>query len=365
MIKIIPILLAVSFASTANSTITGTGKIGFSTPSRSGFVQDSGISSRPLISRSSKTSSSYGEMTDKDCFYSDKYGPFSSDDPEPVEMTFTYGFVSIDSQTIIERVRLFKSNSVVSASSKPSFSYTKGQIKEVTFNVNIRDYIDDKGIELRFEIVNSSRIVLRAYTANLFPPSKSRINATTLKQNVYVSRPLGFYGNGEEMCEIKEEIDFTSFGDYVDNDYYYRLDIGRNAFASTNSKIACSSARLFFDDFGYVFPNFPHSTNQNIELPLKMKQKNGIVSFAFIDKFYINKKTLDISYYYQPNYIVSSSFYLPINSLRKFNGKILFIEIKDLGMDQISFTYPLKYELNRLVVGACSNGEYCIHGGTY
>ncbi len=367
MIKIIPIIVAISFASTADSVVTGRGAISFSNPGRSSFGQISSIS-RPnvSISRSSSKSSSSISYTDKDYFYCDNYGPFSADDPGPVDVTFRYGYVSIPSQTIMERIRTFKNNKVVSSSSKPSFSYTSGQIREVTFAFNARDYINENGIELRFEIVDASYQVLKVQSAHLYPPSKSHLFAAELKRTPYVSKPLGFYGDGEKMCEIKEEIDFTRIGDYIDNDYYYRLDIGRNVFYSTrNTQITCSSVALKFYDFEYAFPYFAHEESSLINIPLKLVQKDDQVSFQFVNRFYVDEKTLEVSNSYRPNFKVTSSFYLPINRLNQFNRKTIYLEIEELGMDKISTNITLRYELNRLFIGSCDSGEYCIHGGTY
>ena len=117
--------------------------------------------------------------------------------------------------------------------------------------------------------------VLKEYSASIYPPSKSRVLATSLKREIYTSRSLGFYGDGTKMVEIKDNFDFTRFGDFVDNDYYYRLDIGRNAFYTASEEpIQCTSAYLRFYDDDYLFPNFTHQDNDEIVLPLKIYQRN-------------------------------------------------------------------------------------------
>ena len=88
-------------------------------------------------------------------------------------------------------------------------------------------------------------------------------------------------------------MDFTKYGDYVDNDYYYRLDIGRNAFYYSNDyEIDFRSAYLRFLDDDLLFPNFTHQENGEIVLPLKLWKREEKVSFQFKDKFYVQKKLL-------------------------------------------------------------------------
>ena len=385
MIKIIPILLALTVPSLSTvpmssfipdgpviiipdlSFIGGFSRIdvGFSSKEEASIaISWEQSSSSSSLSSSSSSSSSSIDSSSEDYFYCEKYGPFLKEGDNK-EVTFTYELNTISSQTLIERIRLFSKGTVVSASSQPSFSYTQGQRKSVSFTLNTKDYLTDSGLELRFEILNSSRKILKVYNATFCPPSQKRFLASNLKSGVYTSNSIGFYGDGTTMREIRESYDFTKIGDYIDNDYYYRLDIGRNGFYFDSPKeLAFNSINLRFYDDEYLFPNFTHSSNDEIIIPLKVYQRNGKYSFQFVNKFYVNKKTLDVSDVYQPNYIVSSSFYLPINGLSKFNGRTIYLDINGLGMDEISTSIPLRYELNRLIVGSCSNGEYCVHGGT-
>ena len=388
MIKIVPLLLSISVSSVASNGSRGL--VDRPIISKPGPITVSSISSQIeamsrshyyppisfpifeseeiIISSSSQVSSSSSSSAsnpNQDYFFCEKYGPFIEDERNK-EITFTYELYSIESQRIIERVRLIKDKDVLAGFSKGAFYYTKGARREATFFINLFNYLNNNGLELHFEIINASSYqVLKEYSASIYPPSKSRVLATSLKREIYTSRSLGFYGDGTKMVEIKDNFDFTRFGDFVDNDYYYRLDIGRNAFYTASEEpIQCASAYLRFYDDDYLFPNFTHQDNDEIVLPLKIYQRNERLSFLFVDKFYVDKKTLDVSDVYQPNYIITSSFYLPINGLNKFNGKTIYIDINGLGLDEISTTISLKYELNRLIVGSCENGEYCVHGGT-
>ena len=312
------------------------------------------------------TSSSSNEPEEGDYFYCSAYGPFPLDNPKNPDVTFSYELHSIPSQTLIERIRLFKNGSVVSASSKSSFSYTKGQRKNVSFTIPVSDYWTSNGLELRFEILNSSRSILKAYSSSFYPSRNTQVPASTLKSALYTSNSLGFYGDGNQMCELKELFDFRTIGDYIDNDYYYRLDVSRNYFLYPNNyDFSYKSAKLRFNDDEYLFPYYSHNDNGDIEIPLSLQVKSDRVLFAFNKTFYVNKRTLDTSDSYQSGWAISSNFYLPVNGRKKFNGKTIYFELNEIGYDKISTTIPLKFELNRTIVGVCTDGEYCVIGGDH
>lgn len=313
---------------------------------------------------SSRSSSSSEPVVENDYFSCPRYGPFMLGDVPATKVTFTYELNSIPSQTIIERVRLFRNGTVVYAFTNGSISYTKGTRKEVSFPVAIRDYWTSNGLEIRFEIMSSSRTVLKAYTANFYPPRNAQVSSSSLKSELYTSNSLGFYGNGEEMCEFKEIFDFRTIGDYIDNDHYYRLDISKNYFLYPNNNgLSCASATLRFNDGDYVFPYLTHLSNDDVEIPLYLYKIGEQVHFGFNQSFYVNKRSLEISDTYQPGWAATHSFYLPVNGRKKLNGKIFYFELNQVGYDQISTTIPLRYELDRTIVGVCTDGDYCVVGG--
>lgn len=347
--------------------ISVSGRTSFPDVNLSSLVVISPISSSIYTSsnKSSSVQSSSSRVDESgDYFSCDRYGPFSLTSPSDVDATFTYRLNSISSQTIIERIRILQKGSVVTASTKPSFSYTKGQNKEITFTLSIRDYWTTSGLELRFEILNSSRQILKSYSCDFYPGRNETVLATTLKQSVYESRNVAFYGDGVSMCGLKEYFDFTCIGDYIDNDYYYRLDIGQNIFRYPNPfSLSYKNIKMRFNDSNYVFPYFTHQANGDIVVPLSLYKKGDNVSFYFTNKFYVNRKTLEISDIYRSNYVLTSYFYLPINGLKKFNGTTIYIDIEQLGVEKMTTTLPFKYDMSRSIVSSCSDGEYCVVGG--
>ena len=334
-------------------------------PSSSSSVPLPSSSSIYSSSSSSKSSSSYIPEPGGDYFSCPRYGPFVLGKVSTTTVDFTYELNSISSQTILERVRLFRNGSLVSATTGGSFSYTKGTRKTTSFTIPIKDYWTSNGLEIRFEILNSSYSILKAYSTQFYPPANAQVSASTLKSNLYTSKSLGFYGDGADMKELREIFDFRTIGDYIDNDYYYRLDIARNYFLYPNDFVLSykNDAKLRFNDSENIFPYYTHQSNGDIEIPLYLYASSGRICFGFNKTFYVNKRTLQISDTYQSGWTTTPNFYLPVNGRKDFNGKTIYFELNELGFDKISTVIPLRYELDRTIVGVCSDGEYCVVGG--
>ena len=315
-------------------------------------------------SSSSGTSSSSNNMGDY--FYCPPYGPFPLDNCSNFDATFTYKLYNIPSTSIIERIRLLNSsNSVVASSSKTSFTYTLGQKKTVTFTIPIKDYWSVNGLTLKFEILNSvDRSIMKAYSTTFYPPSKKTILGATLKRSIYTSKPLGFYADGIVMKSIIVIFDFTTIGDFINVDYYYRLNLHQNYFLyPSNDVLTASSVNLRFNDDDNLFPYFTHEDNGDIILPLSLIKNGSEVSFKPKNTLYVNKRTLQMSDTYRSSFASTKDFYLPINGRKKFNNKQLYIDLTNLGKDQISTSIPLKYDVDQSLVGVCTDGGYCLIGG--
>ena len=258
-----PVLLVIAFVLPAVSMA------GLSVAPRPGFALiGPGFFTRTLppdydgsTSSSSLSSSSSDSSFSGDYFYSERYGPFSLNNPSDVTASFTYGLNSISSQNVIERMRVYLGSTVVSATSNATIYYEKGTKKTVTFALPLRNYWTASGLTIKIEILNSSSFnVLKTFTSEFNPPSCSYIQPHDLKAGLYTSKSLGFYGDGENMHEIHESFDFTSIGDYLDVDYYYRLDVSKNQFSypNDNSNLSYKSINLSFNDSENMFPSMTH-----------------------------------------------------------------------------------------------------------
>lgn len=327
--------------------------------------EDNSSSSKQLSSVSFNSHPSSFHDTTKDYIYAGYYGPFEigADD---FEATFKYELNTIQSQTILERIRLFNaSNSVVASSTKTKVDYVRGREKEVTFLVPIHDYLTNNGLTLNFEILNyESREILKTYSVKFYPPSERTVSGQYLKQNIYTSRCLGFYADGDAIRELTESFDFRAIGNYWNVDYYYRFIINQNPFLYYSPlDIDSGSYSLSFNDSDYLFPYLAHDDHDNINLPLSITRNDKSVAFSFKNYFFVNKRTLDISDTYRAGFTLTRDFYLPINGRSKLYDKQFNILINQIGLDKLTTSLPLKYDASTSLVGLCTDGEYCVSGG--
>lgn len=324
----------------------------------------------PSLSNPSKSDFNYRpsdlskEPIQDESFTCPMYGPFKVGDPD-FDATFTYK-VNITSQDIIERIRIFNSEGRgVYASTKASKFYQSRAKQEVTFTIPISDYLTRSGMTLKFEIVSRmDRSILKAYSASLYPLTESSLSYLDLKNNIYESKPLGFYGDGKTMKEVKEIIDFTKMGDFLDIDYYYRLNI-KDIPIKYDSKFALAydSINLRFEDHDNLFPYCKHDNRSNITLPLVTDSNNSDITLKYKDTFFVDKRTLQTANTAYPGFTSTSDFYLPVNGKKAFNQKILYIEFVNYGQSKINATFPIRYVADRSLTGLCGDGGYYVEGG--
>lgn len=312
----------------------------------------------------SSSSSSSSINPNKEYFYCDSYGPFPLGQ-EDFPLTLKYR-IRTTSTSIIERLKLIDKNGSVLAALNQSFdNYTSLALKSVTYTVPIHDYWSADGLTLKFELIDKdTRELLKDYSVTFYPPEKQTFLSSVLKREVYVTRSLGFKSDGASFVPLNERYDFTNLGDYISADYYYRLAIGAMSFDYDSSfPFTYQSANMYFSDRENLFPFMEHDDLGLITIPLSLTYKNGKVTAGFKNKFYVNKKTLQVSDTYRQNFAYTSDFYLPINGLRKFNGKSLIFSFEGIGQNAIRTTITMRYDATRTYVGLCNDGEYCVVGG--
>lgn len=325
-----------------------------------------GLPSSSSYKSSSYVSSSFIEPSyTPDIFLCDVYGPYSypaNDD----QVVFTYQFFDLTSQNIIERMRLFNSsNNVIYASNKEKKTYNRGDRNVVSFSLPLKDYYSQDGLKISFEILdNSTREILKTYSSSFYPPSNAFIQGSSLKINKYTSRSLGFYGENNELKPLIETFDFTVFGEYLNVDKYYRLEINKAYFLYPNKHVfTYDYAYLYFNDDERLFPYYTHQNNGDILIPIKLVRNGNVISFAFNRSFYVNKRTLQISDVYRSGFMATKDFYLPVNGRHKFNGKKIYFDLNSMGLDKISTSISLNYDASHSIVGLATDGDYYVIGG--
>ena len=299
-----------------------------------------------------------------DYFSSPIYGPFQVGDPD-FNATFSYR-ADIENQQILERLRIFTaSGELLNAQTKTAKTYEDNALEEVTFLVPIRNCLSIKGITLKFEILaKSNRAILKTYSATIYPASTPNNTYQYYRNNIYQSLPIGFYGDGQGMKAIKETINFASLGDYLESDYYYRLDVNDKRFNyDSDFPLTYKSLNLRFEDHERLFPYYTHDANDNVIIPLDIQNNRGRLHLRYKRNFYINKRTLETGDVFHDGFIFSPSFYLPINGKERFDNKILYLDFVEFSKSKITMSYPLRYISGKAIVGTAPEGEYYVSGG--
>lgn len=299
-------------------------------------------------------------------FYCPVYGPFSVGDPD-FTATFDYK-LKITNQTIIERVRVLNSMSEpVYAASQPSRGYFNNALMTVSFTIPIHDYLTNNGITIMFEILNShTRNIIKEYHASIYPLSyPTNLTAQYLRNNVYTTNNVAFYGDGVEMRGVNETFDFRNIDDYFDVDYYYRMNLSSLIFTYESAfELTYSGVSLRFKDDHHLFPYMTHDNNDNIVLPISLVRSGKYVTLKFKNKFYVNKRTLQTSDTYRDGFALSSDFYLPVNGKRFFNDQVLYLDFYLIGKCGLSSSFPITYLVDKSLASVCHDGLHCISGGS-
>ena len=304
------------------------------------------------------------ELNDSSAYFScPTYGPFKVGDPD-FEASFTFRIFG-PSRKIIERLRIFSpSGSVLHTYRKTERDYIEDSLDTVTFTMPIKDYLTSNGFTFKFEIVNRpNNKVICEYGTTIYPVEETNPTVQELKSGVYETRNFAFYGDGETIRGINERFDFTSISDYLDIDYYYRLNIKDIYFTYQSSlPFSCDAINLRFEDRENLFPYLTH-TGYEINVPLKTATTVDKITFKYKNYFYVNKKTLQLSNTSGNGYTLSANFYLPINGKRMFNNKLLYLDVIGVGACKLTASFPIRYVADRSLVGLCGDSGYYVEGG--
>ena len=316
------------------------------------------------IEKPSSSQTQYSDPNDSAAYFScPTYGPFRVGDPD-IDVSFTYRIFG-PSRQIIERLRVFSpSGSAIYSISKTARDYIEDSLDTVTFTLPIHDFLTINGFTFKFEILNkANRKIITEYGTTIYPVEDTYPSAQQLKSAIYETKNIAFYGDGTTIKPISEKFDFTTIGDYLDIDYYYRLNI-KDIFFNYQSVLpfSCLEIYLRFDDPEYLFINIPHDGN-SVSIPLRAMVGNNKITLKYQKFFYINKRTLQPSTYYDPSYALSEYLYLPINGKRIFNNTVLYLDFVGLGYSNLNVSIPIRYVADRSLVGLCGDSDYYVEGG--
>ena len=293
------------------------------------------------------------------------FGPITGEVDE-VEITYTYS-VNTTYQRLISSFAYGRSSSeIFSASSKPSHSAVPNQTYTATFTYNARDYFDGKPMYFRVRLVErgtltSTTVIERSCT--IYPPGNDNVNVNQYIKKYWNSKPLGFRIQNNELIELADVYVFFNTLDYLNLDYYYRLDLSSFNFINGNDNFSYASAELIFFDDDNLFRFYSKRDDGYIHIPLRIIQNEGNISVRYARSFYVHPKTLDMSDVRISGYVGTAYFYFPVNGLEKMINYQFVLKINEFSMNKTNLQITLDYDTTQRLIGPCSISDYCIVGG--
>ena len=239
------------------------------------------------------------------------------------------------------------------------FSYPAS--REISYSFDIDDRrlnLAREGITVRLGLYDlNTKSYIDYIDGHLYTKLNSEISIDDIPREYVLDRSL-YLASGD----ISERYNFSNYSHLIDIPYYYRLDISSLSFIYKCYKaFSYKDAYLFFNDSNNLFP-YIESNDSNKVIPLKAKDNNGTISFT-CSSLYVNKETLMMSSKARAGYIESSYFYLPKNKISKLQGLNLNINVNEMGINKISYTYSFEISFDSLLLGPCNESMYCIVGG--
>ena len=295
---------------------------------------------------------------------SNQLGPFYSG---ASNTTFTIKYISsVGYSNIVDTFQYGKTSTTISYSSSSAVhSVVAG--REYTFSWTFPGN----------QVVNNGKLFLRISikdrdtSTNLFDRSTDIYAAT--QEELYVNAMsqksknypyLTFKITNSSPVRYSDALGFSQTLDFIDVDYYYKLDLSSFSFLYRGNGLMYDSAEIIFNDLNNVFKNHSKEGDGLIHIPLTLYLENTTdVKAKLARGYYVKPKTLEISDMRLTSYIPTNYFFFPINKLEQMNNYSFLIRIMGIGYNKTNIRLSLDYDVSRRLLGNCYNSEYCIVGG--
>lgn len=240
---------------------------------------------------------------------------------------------------------------------------TVNKVYDITFNLPLKAYLSKAGINIKVEALDELGNTLVSYLFHLNAAPRDHIRVDDYTTKYYVTTNVIIDPDKNRLLN-KESFYFSSFMNYFNEDYYYRINLdGLKMTYSCFLPFPGCQAKLIYIDYDRVFPNLDNNDPIPVaEIPLQVTQNKTQISFNFPQNMYVNPQTLEMSMVAKPDYILTHNFYLPINRKHSLIDEIFTLTVTGFGYSKASFSYDIYYENTRGLVGDCDNSDYCVVG---
>lgn len=233
----------------------------------------------------------------------------------------------------------------------------------LTFTLPLKDYLTNKGLSAKFELLDSNSVALYSFTFNLKPVSPTSMQPILYTNTPYVIEDIVVKPNNYAYKHTEEFL-FDGFLDYFNKDNYYRIDLNDLYITYKAEKPfpICEGA-LHFTDFDRLFPYLDGVGKiPQFDIPVVAYQSGNQIRFKFKNTMYVKPKTLDMSLIPRDEFVPTNYFYLPINKRKQMMDQLFFLNMDKFGHGEISFNWIIRYITNRGLIGDCDTSDYCVIG---
>lgn len=298
-------------------------------------------------------------------FSSPIYGPFKKHADNP-NLQININSSSLINQEVYFLFKIMDDNNTVIAQSKSTNTViSKFQNGKVNINLLTQAYLDDNGMNVLFNLIdsNSSNILLSS-SFQVFPIKSNTYNPIEYSQSHIFEYSTSFKFANSGVITYQEKYIFNDFFDYFLIDTYYRLLINQYCFSYQYiNDLTYRNAFLILPDSFNEFCYIETDENGQVVVPLSLIKDGEEYSLSFPTMMYVNPSTLEMSITKIPGFSITSYFYLPINHLHDLSESTFTFVIEGLGYSQSNFVWTASFLVYQGLIGPCDNSNYCVVGG--
>lgn len=237
----------------------------------------------------------------------------------------------------------------------------KNQVIRYSYNVpNFKQYID-KSIKVKLGLYSDDKKTYLDYVSySLYPKANIALDPDLYKDYPYVFNNI----SQRDGTSLKETFLFNNFISYLDIDRYYILDLSKLTFQySAPFAFSYEEAYLSFKGGKSLFPHLEVNQDNDPYVKIHLSSRDYIVSLFFNNDFYVDKESLEIYSKKENNTEPTNHLYLPKNKLKEMSEVPVILTVKNIGLNNTSFSYEMEFNAERNLFGSCLDSDYCIVGG--
>lgn len=302
-------------------------------------------------------------------FSTPKIGPFTVDQEVNSSVTYTFDVVETYYARFRVLVEYSEDNWLITYTSS-RFLVSDGLKRSDTFPFPTYLLSESKPLGISYRIYNddlSSNNIKSSLNYEIQLATPSIINIASLDNDKYTGVPYSLQIYQNQIVYYQDAYDFSYLGDEILEETYLYIDLRKIKFKYTGERLLTHGEMKFtFTDW---WNNFPYLEKINVftyvNLELEFDYSTSFYNFALADGYYVNPKTLEMSYTNRVGFIETDIFYLPMNKSDTVDGMKLMFYLYDMGYELNEFRFEMKYYFGKKLIGDCSDSDYCIVGELY